>query len=267
MQVTGNSRSQSTTNESILSIQLALNGLSFSILQPSGTISTAGHYACEEGEQLEELLARLRSSEEWMGVDATYKGVRIILDTPHYCLIPQELYEREQAKSYLALHGVTKGEDQKMIRIGEEAEVVALLLCPKSCYRLLIQYFGADPLCFTHPHLLALQVPCRQRTVEVMQGEAHTYLMLRSQQGALLAAEAVVGCGVESLLWGLQTISETHTLRRTRILLSGAQATSLKKGVERYYKEVTLLPTPTLEGELSELQHQLPLSNLMRAAR
>ena len=98
----------------------------------------------------------------------------ISLDTDRVCLVPAELFDPSDARSYLAVHGVSLGDADEVLASSEVAGAIALMACEGEVCAFLRRRYGE--VGFTHPLLDVLRVGPGDEVIEAVLSRGTVHL-------------------------------------------------------------------------------------------
>ncbi len=148
-----------------MSIQLRLDGLSFSILDP-----VTNQYLALTNLNLTQPDPNYALQEQYLLTNKTlnlhYRRVTITIDTPTYSLIPSPLYDPLRADTLLTLNGIRLDNDHKTLTNNiEMANSTTIFTIPNFLYFFLqSQYPNAQILHSTTPIITSLLLKRQQQT-------------------------------------------------------------------------------------------------------
>lgn len=242
MRGTGNNRH---SNEKILSIRLSPDGLSFSVISPSG--KDGGEVRIEldhsAGSMTDAVGVILESREEF---SEGYSSVQIFLDTVDTVYVPAEVVDEGQEPSVVWLNraGVYPTETQKIIVSPAVGEVCAVMAFDGGAIDRLKAKFGGRAAFFS-----PLQENIEMKGRLDMGGgcyivnitEDNFYLTAFDAAGQLYIAEVYPYASGADIVYYLHRISgiapgDRKALRRLRIYLYGDCAPACVKTLRKYFR-------------------------------
>lgn len=259
---TGNKITEAVAKESILSIQLSLNGHSFCVSRYGNPLWLA-HEPGLPGEPTDELLHRAVELREELR--QPYRRIRVVSDTDRACLIPTEYDRKDAAVDYLRVNEIpfSPAED-RLFRACEHEGLVGLICLPATVADTLTACFPNAEIAFTHPLLLAMRRSDRGPVADICLSEnGFVHVVVIPEEEPVYAA-TIPCAGTDALLFILSQLNERFGLSGYLLLFSGAGASDVRKEIAGYFRH-TALDVPFSAGR--EMKHvDIPLfANLIRA--
>lgn len=230
-QVTGNNITKSIAKDSILSIQLALDGLCFSVAQGGKVLHVQDVAFVAERSLLENMQEAIQAEPL---LKYNYKACQVIFDVDTVCLVPEPLFVKSDTKAYFRANGIRKTSAEKSVVTAALGGVVALVAFPKPVFHLLRKHF--DDFVSLHPLLLNVAKKHLRPTLEFNLSKSHVHVTLRN--GELLYAQTLPYTGEADLLQYLGRFKERYNLSAADLLVSGYASEVVQKKLSKYYKPV-----------------------------
>lgn len=200
-QETGRTNLRTAANK--VSIQLALDGHSFSIVGSSAALSEA--------------------------------VVSVEILTPRTLLVPEELFDPSHAETLLAADGKAPLTGEEIVHSAPVEGIVALMAVPAQALRRLRERLDADTeLAYTTP----LLTPVHPAKPTVLLHRAAGYLYIRIYNGGLRLAEVLPTPTDADIRYVLERLETEFPLKQYAAQLTGKEKRRLEKLVGNRFKSI-----------------------------
>ncbi|MCM1301788.1 MAG: DUF3822 family protein [Alistipes senegalensis] len=186
-----------------MSIQLALDGHSFSIAGGSGVLPEA--------------------------------VVSVEILTPRTLLVPEELFAPSHARTLLAADGKAPLTGEEIVHSAPVEGIIALMAVPAQALQQLREQLDADTVLeYTTP----LLVPTHPTKPTVLLQRAAGYLYVRIYNGGLRLAEVLPAPTETDIRYALERLETEFPLKQYTVQLAGKEKRRLEKLVGNRFKSV-----------------------------
>lgn len=223
---------ENIAKESILSIQFALDGLSFAIRHNDAILRTEHHKLNGQKVDSETVEKILGSSP---ALSLPYGEVRIIVDNDRICWVPAEFFDRSQAKSYFKTNSIVKGSEDKTVVCRNVPDMVGLTLIPKDIYRFFKERY--EKVTYSHPLALNLLHWTNHPGIVLNFTESFVHVTVRYQD-CLLFADTFPYRTIADVFYYLHVINKDIAKENSSIVVAGVMAQKKAKELSEYYKSV-----------------------------
>ena len=250
MQETGSNIRKS---EKILSIRLSPNGLSFWLTDtaviPENNLNELSITSPANGRVTIRKFSTDRSLEENVAIEMNhcmeatgaihYRPI-LYLDTEKSVLVPAELFQKESAANYLALHNIPCREEETVILSPVVRETVAIMVCNKAVFDQIVSRTG-EGLTVLSPFQYNL---IRTGTTAV-QGKPYLRLYLCPGRIYITAFDATGKqryndvlpiSSVADVIYYLHRLGKTLPIAESHLYIKGVNAAETFMTLRRYYK-------------------------------
>lgn len=227
-QVTGSNITDIVAKESILSIQLSLNGLSFCVTH-KGLVQLVKH--CEGIDHFG--LLNVEPAFEF-----EYARIVVVLDTTRVVLTPKDLFDSALLDDYMSANGIDVTTNDVVVNSDIDGDIVAGMVLGRDIYDLLFARYGSK-LSFVHPLLINVLRNPQRPTIELNLGDGVVSLTIINKD-SLLYADSLSFHSVADLLFYLRKLNDLYPFSGFDILFSGSDSKSIYREVSRYFKRCSL---------------------------
>ena len=236
-QVTGNNISKTVEQEKnkILSIQLSLNGLSFSIF--NGKFWSENK--CCIFESNADILSEVKTiiSDNNL-LDDELVRIVLVVDTDKVELVPTQLYSDTYLDDMSNVIGVKYTDDLTVVVSSSVNGVLALMNFPRHLYDYFCNIYG-DKIAFYHPLLLNLIANNNRSVVSVCFGDSSFHVTVK-RDNKLLFADSFKYNSIADVIYVLNKLEKLFYIKNLPVLLSGKTSVDNRKILSAYYKKVIL---------------------------
>lgn len=220
--------------ESVLSVQLALDGLSFAVCR-KGEILAAQCRAFIAGQ---DLAAGLRQAvESTPALSLEYSEVCTVLDTDRVCWIPEKFFDRAYAKEYLKANSIRKTSGDKIVVCKAADGMIGLMCLPREVYRYLKEMYGE--IRYSHPLVVNIRRSYEESSLMLNFTDKFLHASI-VKGGELRWLEVFPYTSVADVLYYLHKIKEIEELEFQKIVVSGIRSAGWAKHLSAYYKNVRM---------------------------
>lgn len=227
------SLTEELAKEYLLSIQFALDGLSFAVGDVRGEVLSYGRHAFHPGEEACAAMERLRETVPLFRF--RYKELRVVADTDRVSWIPESFFDREQAKYFMRAVSVVKEAGEKTAVCRLLPDTVGVLYVPARLHRYLKEHYAA----VRYGHPLLYNFLRRYADPEIVLNLTDRYAHITVwHDGRMPVAETFPLGSAADLLFYIEKIKGAFAGASFRIVLAGTRAGEWKKQLSGFLKNI-----------------------------
>ncbi len=259
---TGNSLTEALAKESILSIRLAPDGLSFCASR-FGRPLWLHRWEAPDGMSRTDWLDASR--EDIPQLHFRYPRLRVLNDTDRVCLIPEALYDPALGEEYMRVNDIFPEEEPAMLQVQQKKTITLQTYVAEAFHHALLRHFPEAAVEYTHPLWIGIRraMKASDTVADISLSRDLLHLVI-TREGSLQYAETLACQGVGDMLFILGKLRESYDLQAHTLIFSGDRALEMRATAATYYKKIMLdEPIPAKAWKGTDIPRY---ANLIRAA-